>query len=88
MWIEAIAFELGTFEDTENDEALFGAIEYDGRFYIGYGTINNKYGKKNIDNCIGYVIQDENSTSVPDPDYKNERIYTLKEAFTGTTMEQ
>ena len=40
---DAIAFELGTFEDTESDDALFGMIEYNGRSYIGYGTINNAF---------------------------------------------
>ena len=76
---DAIAFELGTFEDTESDDALFGMIEYNGRSYIGYGTINNAFNTKYIDGCVGYVIQDENSSSVADPDYKNVRIYTLKD---------
>lgn len=73
----AIAFEMGTFEDKENDDALFGTIEYNGRTYIGYGTINNSFKQKNIDKCIGYIIQDENSTNAVDLDYKGLKVYTL-----------
>ena len=73
----AIAFEMGTFEDVEHDSAAFGTLEYDGRTYIGYGTINNKFTNTDADQCIGYVVMDANSTSNPDADDTNTRIYTL-----------
>ena len=73
----AIVFDMGTFHDIEHDDALFGSIEYGGRNYIMYGTINNKYKPSSIDSCIGYIIQNEHSSSVIDPDNTNRRIYTL-----------
>lgn len=72
-----IAFEMGSFEDTDHDNALFGTLEYNGRTYIGYGTINNNFKKSDIDQCIGYIVMDNNSTSNPDPDDTSSRIYTL-----------
>ena len=59
----AIAFKMGTFQDNEHDDALFGTIEYNGRVYIPYGTINNQYDQRYIASCIGYIIQDEQSSS-------------------------
>ena len=76
---DAIAFTMGTFEDSEHDDSLFGTIEYNGRIYIPYGTTNLAYSQKSIDECIGYLIMDENSTSVPDSDNKNVRIYTVSD---------
>ena len=73
----AIEFDMGTFHDTEHDDALFGSIEYSGRTYIAYGTINNKYKQSYIESCIGYIIQNANSSSVIDPNNTNRRIYTL-----------
>ena len=74
---DAIEFDMGTFHDSEHDDALFGSIEYSGRVYIPYGTINNRYNQSYIDSCIGYIIQNEHSSSVIDPDNTNRRIYTL-----------
>lgn len=72
-----IAFELGHFEDTEHDAAWFGTLEYNGRTYIAFGTTSNGFRRDDVDQCVGYIVQDENSTSVPDPDNKNWRVYTL-----------
>ena len=74
---DAVAFEMGTFVDKEHDDASFGTIEYNGRTYIMYGTTNNKYRQSYIESCIGYVIQDEHSSSVADLNNKDRRIYTL-----------
>lgn len=73
----AAAFEMGIFEDTEHDAALFGTLEYSGRVYIGYGTSNSAFRSSDVDQCIGYVVMDENSTSNPDPNDKSIRVYTL-----------
>ena len=73
----AIVFDMGTFHDIEHDDALYGSIEYCGRVYIPYGTINSKYKQSYIDSCIGYIIQNEHSSSVIDPDNTSRRIYTL-----------
>ena len=74
---DAAAFDMGTFRDSDHDNALFGSIEYNGRVYISYGTINGKYRQSCIDSCIGYIIQNENSSSVIDPENKDRRIYTI-----------
>lgn len=73
----AIAFDMGTFNDSGHDNALFGSLEFNGRTYIAYGTINSKYKQNCIESCIGYVIQNEHSSSVVDPDNTSRRIYTL-----------
>lgn len=74
---EPIAFEMGAFEDTEHDSALFGTLEYNGRTYIGYGTVNNAFKRDDVDQCIGYIVMDDNSTSNPNPSDTNVRVYTL-----------
>ena len=51
----AIEFDMETFHDIEHDDALYGSIEYCGRVYIPYGTINSKYKQSYIDSCIGYI---------------------------------
>ena len=76
---DAAAFEMGTFIDKEHDNASFGTIEYNGRTYIMYGTINNRYRQSYIESCIGYIIQDEHSSSVTDLNHTDRRIYTLSE---------
>ena len=53
---DAVAFEMGTFIDENHDDATFATIEYNGRVYIPYGTINNKYGQNCIKSCVGYII--------------------------------
>ena len=75
---DAIAFEMGEYLD-ESDEGLYGTIEYNGRTYMPYGTINYHFNDKSVKECIGYIIQDENSSSIVDLDDKDTRIYTLKE---------
>ena len=74
---DAAAFDMGTFCDSEHDDALFGTIEYSGRTYIPYGTVNNRYEQDSADSCIGYIIQNAHSSSVTDPANTDRRIYTL-----------
>lgn len=74
---DAFAFEMGTFIDDAHDNDSFATIEYGGRTYIQYGTTNNKYSQNCIEACIGYIIQDENSSSVTDMNNTDRRIYTL-----------
>ena len=73
----ATAFEMGTFEDAEHDNALYGTIEYNGRLYVPYGTTGSSYRTQYAEKCIGYIIQDGNSSSVVDPGNKDRRIYTV-----------
>lgn len=72
-----IAFEMGQFDDLEHDHMLFGTIEYKGRTYIGYGTVNWLYKNSCAQSCIGYIIQDENSSSVTDLTNTDTRVYTI-----------
>ena len=71
MTDDAITFEMGTFKNPENDKDLFGTLEYNGRTYIAFGTVNNSFNDTYIDKCIGYIVNDE------DPQDKNRRVYTL-----------
>ncbi len=71
------AFEMGTFTDNEHDDAMFGSIVFNGRTYISYGTVRSALKQEYLSECVGYIIQDENSYSPADPDNKAVRIYTL-----------
>ena len=75
---DPISFEMGVYLDPDDpDDAGYGTLEYEGRTYIVYGTLGKTLHKKDIDQCIGYIVMDENSSSVTDPDDKNTRVYTL-----------
>ena len=75
----AIAFDMGEYVHEDDDEAYYGTIEYNGRTCIPYGTLKNVIAAKNINKCIGYIIQNENSSSIIDENNKDTRIYTLIE---------
>ena len=76
---DAIAFDMGEYIDEGNDNAGYGTIVYNGRTYMPYGTIKNSIKSKDIKECIGYIIQNENSSSIVDLDDKDTRVYTLAE---------
>ena len=66
---DAIAFEMGVYTGVD---ALYNTIEYEGRTYIFYGTLGRSIRKKDIDQCLGYLVDrlsDENDTDT--------RVYTL-----------
>ena len=75
----AIAFTVSSYVDEEHDNASYLTIEYNGRTYLPYGTQKGILQSKDLDKCIGYIVQDENSSSIVDPDNKDTRIYTLTE---------
>ena len=52
------------------------AIEYQGRIYIGYGSISDSFRQENIDQCVGYVLQEDGEPAASDRD---RRLYTLAE---------
>ncbi len=74
----AIGFYTGSFVDIEDDNAGYMTFEYNGRTYMSYGTIKGimNWGK-DIDKCIGYIVQDENASQVVDLENKETRVYTL-----------
>lgn len=53
-----IEFNTGTFvnPDKPDDEQI--SIEYNGRTYIVYGTINGIVPKDEMGDCLGYIVQD------------------------------
>lgn len=92
---DAIAFDMGEYIDESDDNAGYGTIVYNGRTYMPYGTIKNSIKSKDIKECIGYIIQNENSSSIFDLDDKDTRVYTLAEDsnenylmiyYVGTTL--
>ena len=74
---DAIGFQTGNYIDENDDGAGYLTIEYNGRIYMPYGTLKGSLKEKDIDKCIGYIIQNENSSSIIEKDNKDTRIYTL-----------
>ena len=66
---DACGFETGSFIDTNDDDAGYSTIEYNGRTYMPYGTGKTLHAK-DIDECIGYIIRD-NTTDT------DTRLFTL-----------
>ena len=71
---QAAAFETGSFIDTNDDDAGYVTIEYNGRTYMPYGTIGKTLHADDIDACIGYVITDNSTDTDTDT-----RLFTLVE---------
>ena len=64
---------------TYNEDEGYNYIEYNGREYFPYGTIGGMFNTPKMDKCIGYIVQDENATSMVDLNNKDTRIYTLED---------
>ncbi|MGN0353432.1 MAG: hypothetical protein ACI4ES_17470 [Roseburia sp.] len=67
---DAIAFEMGEYIDKEDDDAAYATIEYEGRTYMPYGTIGKILHERDIDACVGYLVQDGEKDT-------DQRVYTL-----------
>ena len=74
---DAIGFQTDNYIDENDNGVGYLTIEYNGRTYMPYGTLKGSLKEKDIDKCIGYIIQNENSSSIIDKDNKDTRIYTL-----------
>ena len=69
---DAIAFESKEYlEKGRSNDCYFHEFEYNGRKYVDYGDIRGFLNKKDIDKCIGYIVQPDGSNNV--------RMYTLTE---------
>ncbi|MCQ2485090.1 MAG: hypothetical protein MJ168_07130 [Clostridia bacterium] len=55
---DALAFETGEYIDANDDDAGYITITYNGRTYMPYGTLGKTLKQKDIDKCIGYLVQD------------------------------
>jgi hypothetical protein len=77
MPANATAFSYGTYVDAQGDTE-YATIEYEGRTYLLYGTANSNFHPgKDVDACIGYVIEDSDDNAPQNNDNTDTRIYTL-----------
>jgi predicted small lipoprotein YifL len=77
MPADATGFPCGTYVDAQGDTE-YATIEYEGRTYLLYGTANsNFHPSKDVDACIGYVIEDSDDSTPQNDSNTDARIYTL-----------
>jgi hypothetical protein len=76
---EAIAFSNASYVDANNEDAVYATIEYEGRTYLLYGTINSSFQTKDVEKCIGYIVQEESGASSSEEVDKDTRVYTLSD---------
>ena len=85
-----IEFHTGTFVNPADPDDTYQSIEYNGRTYIGYGTLKGSIDGDDVGQCLGYIIQDGTImktvrifplTADPDANY-------LVEIFTDGFMNQ
>ena len=55
---DPIEFNTGTFVNPADPDDDYISIEYNGRTYITYGTINGIVPKDEMGDCLGYIVQD------------------------------
>lgn len=67
---DSTAYEMGSFVDKNHDDAMYSTIEYNGRIYMPYGTLGSAIHSKDIEKCIGYIMQDNS-------DDNEIRLFTL-----------
>ena len=53
-----IEFHTGTFANPADLDDTYQSIEYNGRTYIGYGTLKGTIGGGDVGKCLGYIVQD------------------------------
>ena len=54
-----IEFHTGTFVNPSDPDDTYQSIEYNGRTYIGYGTLRNSINGDDVGKCLGYIVQDD-----------------------------
>jgi hypothetical protein len=74
---DAIAFFNGSYVDANDDDAEYATIEYEGRTYLLYGTINSSFQTDDVEKCIGYIVQEEGDASSFKEGDTDIRVYTL-----------
>ena len=74
---DAVGFQTSVFNDENSDNEGYLTFEYNGRTYMPYGTQKGSLKAKDLDRCVGYIVQDGNASSVADPNDKDTRVYTL-----------
>ena len=53
-----IEFHTGTFANPADSDDTYLSIEYNGRTYIGYGTLKGTIGGDDFGKYLGYIVQD------------------------------
>lgn len=53
-----IEFHTGSFVNPADPDDTYQSIEYDGRTYIGYGTLKESIDGNDLGKCLGYIVQD------------------------------
>ena len=53
-----IEFHTKSFVNPADSNDTYLSIEYNGRTYIGYGTIKGSMDGNDVGKCLGYIIQD------------------------------
>jgi len=71
-------FVTTTIVDSEDDTMKYAAIEFNGKTYVKYGTLNCDLDTSEVGSCLGYLVQDGHQlkeigiftlTSDPDMNY-------------------
>lgn len=44
--------------DPNEDSLSYAAVEYDGKTYVTYGTLEGELEQSDLGNCLGYMVQD------------------------------
>ena len=53
-----IEFHTGSFVNPADPDDTYQSIEFNGRTYIGYGTLKKSIDGNDLGKCLGYVVQD------------------------------
>ena len=56
--VNPIEFHTGTFVNPADPDDTCQSIEYNGRTYIGYGTLKGSIDGNDVGQCLGYIVQD------------------------------
>ncbi|MBO4510304.1 MAG: hypothetical protein J5718_03045, partial [Lachnospiraceae bacterium] len=55
---DPIEFNTSTFVNPANPDDTYLSIEYNGRTYIGFGTLKGIVPESEMGDCLGYIVQD------------------------------
>ena len=55
--------QVEVFNPRDNQDGYM-AVNYNGRCYVPYGTLKGRIGKKDIDQCVGYIYDNSGDTNL------------------------
>ena len=56
--VKPIEFHTATFVNPSDPDDSYQSVEYNGRIYIGYGTLKGSIDGDDVGQCLGYIVQD------------------------------